>query len=98
MLDIEKKELMIQTLKNKISKQLLCYLDICARCAICRDACHQYKVTKDPKYIPAYRAELIRRLYKKYFSVLGKVFPKIYEAKEADDEFLLSELYQVTYA
>jgi Fe-S oxidoreductase len=98
MLDIEKKELMIQTLKNKISKQLLCYLNICARCAICRDACHQYKVTKDPKYIPAYRAELIRRLYKKYFSVLGKVFPKIYEAKEADDEFLLSELYQATYA
>ncbi len=98
MLDIEKKELMIQTLKNKVNKQLLYYLDVCARCAICRDACHQYKVTRDPKYIPAYRAELIRRLYKKYFSVLGKLFPKIYEAKDIDDEFLLSELYQVTYA
>ena len=98
MLDTEKKELMIQTLKDKVNKQLLYYLDVCARCAICRDACHQYKVSKDPKYIPAYRAELIRRLYKKYFSFLGKLFPKIYEAKEVDDEFLLSELYQVTYA
>ncbi|MDD3519822.1 MAG: (Fe-S)-binding protein [Actinomycetota bacterium] len=98
MLDSEKKELMIQTLKNKVDKQILYYLDICARCAICRDACHQYKITKDPKYIPAYRAELIRRLYKKYFSVLGRMFPNIYEAKEVDDEFLLSELYQVAYA
>ena len=98
MLDTEKKELMIQTLKDKVNKQLLYYLDVCARCAICRDACHQYKVSRDPKYIPAYRAELIRRLYKKYFSFLGKLFPKIYEAKEVDDEFLLSELYQVTYA
>jgi len=98
MADDSKKELMIQTLKSKVNKQLLYYLDVCARCAICRDACHQYKTTKDIKYIPAYRAELIRRLYKKYCSVSGKLFPKLYEAKEVDDEVLLEELYKVTYA
>lgn len=98
MLEIEKQQALIKVLKEKVNRQLLYYLDVCARCAICRDACHQYKTTKDYKYIPAYRAELIRRLYKKYFSALGKVFPKLYESKSFDDEVLLDELYQVTYA
>jgi Fe-S oxidoreductase len=98
MLEIEMQQALVKILKEKINKQLLYYLDVCARCAICRDACHQYKTTKDYKYIPAYRAELIRRLYKKYFSVLGRIFPKLYESKAVDDEILLDELYQVTYA
>jgi Fe-S oxidoreductase len=98
MLEIEKQQELIKILKEKVNKQLLYYLDVCARCAVCRDACHQYNVTKDHKYIPAYRAELIRRLYKKYYSVLGRVFPKLYESRSFDDETLLDELYQVTYA
>lgn len=96
--ETEKQQALIKVLKEKVNKQLLYYLDICARCAICRDACHQYKATGDIKFIPAYRAELIRRLYRKYFSILGKIIPKLYEGRTVDDEVLLSELYQVTYA
>ena len=94
----ETRDAMLKIIKDKINRQLLFYLDLCARCAICRDACHQYKVTKDIIYLPAYRAELIRRIYKKYFSPLGKVIPKLYEGKEIDDEKLLEELYRTTYA
>jgi Fe-S oxidoreductase len=94
----ETRDAMLKIIKDKINRQLLFYLDLCARCAICRDACHQYKVTKDIIYLPAYRAELIRRIYKKYFSPLGKVIPKLYEGKEIDDEKLLEELYKTTYA
>ena len=94
----ETRDAMLKIIKDKIDRQLLFYLDLCARCAICRDACHQYKVTKDIIYLPAYRAELIRRIYKKYFSPLGKVIPKLYEGKEIDDEKLLEELYKTAYA
>jgi Fe-S oxidoreductase len=94
----ETRDVMLKIIKDKINRQLLFYLDLCARCAICRDACHQYKVTKDIIYLPAYRAELIRRIYKKYFSPLGKIIPKLYEGKEIDDEKLLEELYKTTYA
>ncbi|MCE5329617.1 (Fe-S)-binding protein, partial [bacterium] len=96
MLDTEKQQALIKVLKEKVNKQLLYYLDMCARCAICRDACHQYKTTRDIKYIPAYRAELIRRLYKKYSSAIGRVIPKLYECRKVDDDVLLDELYQVT--
>jgi Fe-S oxidoreductase len=50
---------------KKMNRQLKQYLDICARCAICKDACHQYVGTGDFKYLPARRAELIRQIYKK---------------------------------
>ncbi len=95
--DIQKQAL-LDVLKSKINRQLLYYLDICARCAICREACHQYAVTKDITYLPAYRAELIRRIYKKNISSVGKIFPRLFEGKEIDDEKLLDELYRAAYA
>lgn len=96
-MDNVNKEALKKVLKSRINRQLLYYLDICARCSICKDACHQYTVTKDVLYLPAYRAELIRRIYKKYYSPLGRIFPKFYEGREIDDEKLLSELYTAAY-
>jgi len=92
------REALLEVLKSKINRQLLLYLDVCARCAICRDACHQYKVTKDITYLPAYRAELVRRIYKKNISPAGRIFPKLFEGKEIDDEKLLEELGRSAYA
>jgi Fe-S oxidoreductase len=92
------REALLEVLKSKINRQLLLYLDVCARCAICRDACHQYKTTKDITYLPAYRAELLRRIYKKNISPIGRIFPKLFEGREVDDEKLLEELGRSAYA
>lgn len=82
---------------KKMNRQLKQYLDICARCAICKDACHQYVATGDFKYLPARRAELIRQIYKKYFDRAGRFVPALYEARDPDEN-LLDELYESTYA
>jgi Fe-S oxidoreductase len=82
---------------KKMTRQLKQYLDICARCAICKDACHQYVATGDFKYLPARRAELIRQIYKKYFTKAGEFVPALYEARDPDEN-LLEELYASTYA
>ena len=82
---------------KKMNRQLKQYLDICARCAICKDACHQYVGTGDFKYLPARRAELIRQIYKKYFTKAGEFVPVLYEARDPDEN-LLDELYESTYA
>jgi Fe-S oxidoreductase len=91
----------IQTLAGvidkKMNRQLKQYLDICARCAICKDACHQYVATGDFKYLPARRAELIRQIYKKYFTKAGEFVPALYEARDPDEN-LLDELYESSYA
>lgn len=82
---------------KKMNRQLKQYLDICARCAICKDACHQYVATQDFTYLPARRAELIRQIYKKYFTKAGEFVPALYEARDPDER-LLEELYESTYA
>jgi Fe-S oxidoreductase len=84
-------------LDKRMTRQLKTYLDICARCAICKDACHQYVGTGDVRYLPAYRAELIRRIYKKYVDKSGRITPGLYEGHDPDED-LLDELYEVTYA
>jgi Fe-S oxidoreductase len=88
---------LIGVLDKKMTRQLKLYLDICARCAICKDACHQYVATQDVRYLPAYRAELVRRVYKKYFDGAGRFVPALYEGRDPDDN-LLDELADVTYA
>jgi Fe-S oxidoreductase len=91
----------IDTIVGKLDKtmnrQLKQYLDICARCAICKDSCHQYVATGDLKYLPARRAELIREVYRKYFTKAGEFVPALYEARDPD-ETLLDELYESAYA
>jgi Fe-S oxidoreductase len=88
---------MVGVLDKRMNRQLKQYLDICARCAICKDACHQYVATEDFTYLPARRAELIRQIYKKYFTKAGEFVPELYEAR-APNENLLDELYESTYA
>ncbi len=88
---------MVGVLDTRMNRQLKEYLDVCARCAICKDACHQQVGTGDFKYLPARRAELIRQIYKKYFTKTGQFLPALYEARDPDDN-LVDELYQSVYA
>lgn len=87
----------VGTLDKKMNRQLKQYMDVCVRCAICKDACHQYVSTGDLKYLPARRAELVREIYRKYFTKAGQFVPALYEARDPDDR-LLDELYDSTYA
>ena len=96
-MDAEQITTLTGVIDKRMNRQLKQYMDICARCAICKDACHQYVGTGDFKFLPARRAELIRQIYKKYFDAAGRFVPALYEAREPDDN-LLDELYDSTYA
>ncbi len=96
-MDAKAIETVTGVIDKKMTRQLKQYLDICARCAICKDACHQYVGTGDLTYLPARRAELIRQVYKRYFDAAGRLVPALYEAREPDDR-LLDELYRSVYA
>jgi Fe-S oxidoreductase len=49
------------------------------------------------KYIAAYRAEIVRRIYKKYFKSQGKIWPSLGQSKELTD-MVLEELYEAAYS
>lgn len=43
------------TLKAKSGARLKMWLDICARCGLCADACHFFASDPRPEHVPAYR-------------------------------------------
>lgn len=96
-MDINTEKKLVEVLENGINRQLQYYLDVCTRCSICKDACHQYVTTKDVRYLPAYRAELIRRIFKNYLTAEGKFVPSLGEATKINDR-LLDDLFISTYA
>ena len=50
-------------LASKLNRNLSMYFDTCQRCGLCAESCHYYAATHDPKMIPAYKAEQVRKLY-----------------------------------
>jgi len=60
------------------------FMDICVRCGACADKCHFYIATGDPKNMPVLRAELLRSVYKKYFTKSGKFLGRLAGARELD--------------
>lgn len=95
-MDQSTKEKLLGVLQSKVNRQLLYYLDTCAKCGACKDACHSYQATRKPELTPSYRADLLRRLYRRYFTTGGRLVPALYEAAELTDD-LLDQLYQAAF-
>ncbi|HWQ83168.1 MAG TPA: hypothetical protein VN363_01300, partial [Anaerolineales bacterium] len=50
------------------NKALRVYMDICVRCGACTDKCQFFLGTGDPQNFPVARAELMRKVYRRYFT------------------------------
>ena len=69
-------------------KSLQVYMDICVRCGSCADKCQFYLGSNDPNNMPVARAELLRQVYKRYFTIEGKLFGKLAGARKLDLKLL----------
>ncbi|OUD14094.1 sulfate reduction electron transfer complex DsrMKJOP subunit DsrK [Thioflexithrix psekupsensis] len=64
------------------------YMDACVKCGACTDKCHYLLGTADPKNMPVARQDLIRKVYRRYFTLAGKYFPKLVGAVDLTEEVL----------
>ena len=92
----EKEEKLLDLFRSKLDRPMRYYLDVCTRCGICRDACFAYASVPKAEYTPVWRAEVVRKIYKRYFKWTGKLFPFLGESKEIDDE-TMKQLYDAAY-
>ena len=69
-------------------RSLQVYLDSCVKCGACTDKCHYYLGTTDPKNMPVARQDLLRKVYRRYFTFAGKYFPKLVGAADLTEEVL----------
>ena len=72
-------DIMYNALKERLDKHrsLKVFMDVCVRCGACADKCHFFLGTNDPKNMPVLRAELLRSVYRKDFTLAGRLLGKV---------------------
>ena len=64
------------------------FLDSCVKCGACTDKCHYFLGTSDPKNMPVARQDLLRKVYRRHFTLAGRLFPKLVGAADLTEEVL----------
>ena len=96
-MDQKTRDELLKLFQSKLNQAMTLYLETCSRCGVCTKACHVHESMPQVKYIAAYRAEIVRRIYKKYFKGQGKLWSTAGESKELTD-MALEELYEAAYS
>jgi len=77
-------------------RSLRVYMDACVHCGSCTDKCHYFLGSGDPKNMPVARQDLMRSVYRRYFTTAGKLFPSLVGARDLTQE-VLDEWYTYYY-
>ncbi|MFH1143247.1 MAG: (Fe-S)-binding protein [Candidatus Eisenbacteria bacterium] len=95
-MDTALKDKLRGTLASRLTREMRLYLDTCARCGICIEACHVYASLPETRYTAVARAETIRKLFRRYFKNEGRWFPSLGEVREFDDA-ALEKIHETAY-
>jgi len=77
-------EIFLEGMKERLDKyrSFRLFMDICVRCGACADKCHFFIGGGDPKNMPVLRGELLRSVYRKYFTASGRMLGRAAGARE----------------
>jgi Fe-S oxidoreductase len=78
------------------SRALRVFMDSCVRCGSCADKCPFFMGSGDPKNMPVLRAELVRSIYRRYFTQSGKWLGEIAGARTLTED-VIKEWYKYAY-
>jgi len=89
------KQIILDGMKDRLEKfrSFRLFMDICVRCGACSDKCHFYLGSADPKNMPVMRAELIRSVYRRYFTLTGKLFGGLVGARDLTEDVIKEWFY-----
>jgi Fe-S oxidoreductase len=89
------KQIILDGMKDRLEKfrSFRLFMDICVRCGACADKCHFYIGSGDPKNMPVLRAELIRSVYRRYFTAAGRAFGRLAGGRELTVDVLKEWFY-----
>ena len=89
------REVILKGMEDRLSRyrSYRLFLDICVRCGACADKCHFFIGSGDPKNMPVLRTELLRSVYRKYFTLSGRVLGKLAGGRELSEDVLKEWFY-----
>ena len=94
----EKAQKVIDRMGEKRNRQMAGSLLACVHCGMCTDSCHYVLANPgDPTYAPAYKADRIRKIFKRHFDWTGRVLPKWVGAATVNTDEDLEELKDIVF-
>ncbi len=82
----------------KLKRQLVGSLVGCVHCGMCTESCHYVLANPDdPTYAPAYKADQIRKIFKRHHDWTGRVIPWWVHAESVYTDKDLEELKDVAF-
>jgi len=88
----------LERMGKKLNRQIVGSLTACVHCGMCTDSCHYVLANPgDPTYAPAYKADKIRKLFKRHFDWTGRVLPWWVNAKSVYTDEELEELKDTVF-
>ncbi|MDH3902875.1 MAG: (Fe-S)-binding protein [Xanthomonadales bacterium] len=69
-------------------RSLQVYMDCCVKCGACTDKCHYFLGTGDPNNMPVGRQDLMRKVYRRHFTLAGKWLPWLVGAEDLSEAVL----------
>jgi len=69
------------------------FIKVSAKCAKCTTTCHVFENTNDVRDIPCYRSELLLSVYRRYFSLEGSLYARLFGGFELTDEHISKMQY-----
>ena len=93
-----KAEKVIERMGEKLNRQMVGSLVACVHCGLCTNSCHYVLANPgDPTFAPAYKADRIRKLFKRHFDWTGRVFPWWVKAGSIFTDEELEELKDIVF-
>jgi Fe-S oxidoreductase len=96
-MDARLREGLKELFATKLNRAMRLYLDSCARCGLCVESCHVYASMPDTRYTAVGRAEVVRKLFKRYFKLQGRFAPWLGEVLELD-EASMDKVYEAAFS
>ena len=93
-----KAQMVIERMGKKLNRQVVGSLVGCVHCGMCTESCHYVLANPgDPTYAPAYKADQIRKFFKRHYDWTGRVLPWWVKAKSLYTDEELEELKDTVF-
>ena len=89
------KQIILDGMQERLEKYraFRLFMDTCVRCGACADKCHFYLGSGDPRNTPVLRAELLRSVYRRYFTAAGRALGTLAGARDLTEDVLKEWFY-----
>lgn len=96
--NINNVDIFLKLLSERVNRQLASSMVGCVHCGMCVESCH-YVLARpnDPTMTPAYKADHIRRIFKRYMDWTGRIFPWWVHADIPRDDEDLNRLKNIVF-